>query len=64
MSQRREKRIRKVSRNVFEYAKEIWVLTKPPWWRLRSRMAWIKREPTEKHIRKAVKEIWTTGKRN
>lgn len=64
MSQRREKRIRKLSRKVFECAKEIWVLTKPPWWRFRSRRAWRKREPTERYIRKAVKEIWITGKRS
>lgn len=64
MSQRREKRIRKLSRGILEFEREIWALMKPPWWRFRSRGAWRKREPTEGGIRKEVKEFWITGKRN
>lgn len=57
MSEKRAKKIRRISRAQYEFHVRAWESRKPSRWRIFRYLKWKKQKPTYEHIEKRVKSM-------
>ena len=57
MSAKRDKQVRRIARNQFWFARNMWIQVKPPRWRIFKYMKWKKAEPKYQPYEKRIKDI-------
>lgn len=57
MSQKREKQIRRIARNLYRLYFKGWQRRKPPRWRIFRYLKWKRQEPVYENIEKQIKRV-------
>lgn len=58
MSAKIEKRIRALSRRLYNYDIAVWQREEPPKWRFIARRRWKKRKPVYEPIEKSIRKVY------
>lgn len=57
MSAKREKQVRRIARNQFRFARNMWLRSEPPRWRIFKYMKWKKAKPDYQLFEKKIRDI-------
>ncbi len=57
MSEKREKQVRRIARNQYNFYLSVWFRNKPKCWRIFRYLKWKKNRPNYQNIEKTIKNI-------
>lgn len=58
MSAKIEKRIRHLSKSIYNHDLAVWEREKPPFWRFIARRRWKKQKPVYEDIEKVIRRVY------